>query len=500
MKRERGIAVSLAVSLLLTGCATVEPRSDYVRVTERVQQATGMGEMYLPGEEERIAAQLDELFTDGLTVDEAVSVAMLNNPSLQAAFFDVGIARADVVQAGLFSNPSLGLTMRFPDAGGLANLEAGLAQNIAELWQIPVRTEAAERSLDAAILDVARRGTRLAADTKRAYYAAVQAAELEKVVEQNLDVARRLETLAKEQLEAGAAGQLEVNLASGAVVEAELQAESARLATDNARRALAALLGVPARASELGLTDALPAAPQQTPREDELVEIALRSRLDVAAAEELVRAAEARVRMEHRRVFPNVEVGIGLERSERRAFPGRRLLADTARASIRQGQLAAPEITSRAQRQQAKGQEIETIIGPSLSLELPIFDQNQAQIARAEYAHEQAIKTLVAVERALIGEVHGVFDQAETHWRLVRMYRERSLPLAQHNLELSEEAYRLGRASFLSVLEAQRFLLSSRRSYVNALGKAASTLPALEQAVGRPLADVVTSTQQEDES
>ena len=59
MKRERGIAVSLAVSLLLTGCATVEPRSDYVRVTERVQQATGMGEMYLPGEEERIAASSD---------------------------------------------------------------------------------------------------------------------------------------------------------------------------------------------------------------------------------------------------------------------------------------------------------------------------------------------------------------------------------------------------------------------------------------------------------
>lgn len=501
MKKRRGVAlVSLAVSLLLAGCATVEPRADYGRVMERVREATGVGEVYRPGEEERIAAQVDELFVDGLTVDEAVTIALLNNPSLQSWLFDVGIARADVVQAGLFSNPSLGVSMRFPEAGGLANLEASLAQNIAELWQIPVRKQAAERSLDAAILDVARRGTRLAADTKRAYFSAVQAAELHNVVRENLDVARRLETLTEEQLEAGAAGQLEVNLASGEVVEAELEAESTRLAADNARRALATLLGLPGRTSELRLTDALPAAPRETPREDELVGMALASRLDVAAANELVHAAEARLRTEYRRVFPNVELGIGFERSERRALPGRTVLADTARASIRQGRLAAPEITSRAQRQQAKGQEIETIIGPSLSLELPIFDQNQAQIARAEYAYEQAVKTLAVVEQALIGEVHGVLDQAETHWRLVRMYRERSLPLAQDNLELSQEAYRLGRASFLSVLEAQRFLLSSRRSYVNALGEAASTLPELEQAVGRPLAEIVASTNVEDKS
>ena len=78
------------------------------------------------------------------------------------------------------------------------------------------------------------------------------------------------------------------------------------------------------------------------------------------------------------------------------------------------------------------------------------------------------------------------------------MYQKRSLPLAEDNLKLSQEAYRLGRASFLSVLEAQRFLLSSRRDYVNALGQAASTVPELEQVIGRPLRDVVVTEESKD--
>ena len=141
MKHRCGIAlISLSFSLLLSSCATVEPRLDYDRVAERVAEVTGMGEVYRPGEQERIAALVEERMADGLTVDDAVTIALLNNRSLQAAFFDVGMARADVVQAGLLSNPSIGVSVRFPSGGGLANIEASVAQNIAELWQIPLRT------------------------------------------------------------------------------------------------------------------------------------------------------------------------------------------------------------------------------------------------------------------------------------------------------------------------------------------------------------------------
>ena len=53
---------------------------------------------------------------------------------------------------------------------------------------------------------------------------------------------------------------------------------------------------------------------------------------------------------------------------------------------------------------------------------------------------------------------------------------------------MSREAYRAGRASFYAVLEAQRFFLESRSSYVSAAQAAAATLPELERTIGLPYA------------
>lgn len=497
MKRKRVIALSTcAVGVILGGCATVQPRMDYARVAERVTEATGVSNVYRPDEDEQSLALVNERLADDLSVDDAVTIALLNNPTLQASFFRVGMARADAVQAGLLSNPSLGVSLRLPAGGGLSNVEANLAQNIAELWQIPLRKQAAERSINAAILNVARQAAVLATDTKRAYFAAVQAKELHDVVQENLNVATRLSQLAIERRDAGASTQIEVNLARTAVIEAELQAETTQLAADNALRELATLLGLSNRASELQLADALPDVPDKPLSEDALMRMAKASRLDVAAARQLVNAAEARLRTEHRKVFKSVKLGVSLEREARKSQGSRDVLTDTARASVANGGLTAPEIQPRSERDTDTG----FVIGPSLSLELPIFDQNQAQIANARFAYQQAKKSLDALERRLVQQVHGALDRVETNWRLVRMYRDRSLPLAEENLELSQEAYRLGRASFLSVLEAQRFLLSSRRDYVTALGQAARTLPEMEQVVGLPLADFVAETNSGDGS
>ncbi|MEE8169364.1 MAG: TolC family protein, partial [Phycisphaerae bacterium] len=147
----------------------------------------------------------------------------------------------------------------------------------------------------------------------------------------------------------------------------------------------------------------------------------------------------------------------------------------------------APGIQPRSQRDTGT----DFIIGPSLGLELPIFDQNQAQIARASYAYEQAVKTLDALSRELTQAIRGAVDQSATAWRLVAVYRDRSLPLARTNLDLSSEAYKAGRASFLSVLEAQRFFLDSRGKYVEAVERAAVTMATLEQTAGLPLSELV---------
>ena len=58
-------------------------------------------------------------------VAEAIQVCLLNNPGLQAAFLDIGMARADVVQSGLLSNPSLTALVRFPTGRVFGNRAEG---------------------------------------------------------------------------------------------------------------------------------------------------------------------------------------------------------------------------------------------------------------------------------------------------------------------------------------------------------------------------------------
>ena len=433
------------------GCATVNPHHDYERVSRRVTHATGQERIYQPEDDELVAGIVDELTQDGITAAEAVEICLLNNPTLQSLFMDVGMARADAVQAGLFSNPFLGISARFPDGGGLVNIEAGVARNIAELWQIPIRKRAAERSLDVAILTLARLAADVAADAKAAYYVAVGTDERLRIAQENLAIAKNLLDLALARQQAGAANELDVNLSRGIALDAEIEVERARLAAANARRELATILGLTGDADALVLTDKLPTEFPETPKSESLVRLAEVWRLDIQTAKQAVDAAQARLEEQQRRVFPVVEIGVASERAERRTGSGQN-----------------------------------TILGPSLGVELPIFDQNQARIAKARYALQQARKTLDALSRAVTQEVRGAVDRAMTAWRLTRMYRNRSIPLAQDNLDLSREAYRAGRASFLSVLEAQRFFLETRRGYVEASQSAATMIPALERAVGLP--------------
>ncbi|MCH9034157.1 MAG: TolC family protein [Planctomycetes bacterium] len=468
----------------LGGCATVDPRHDYGRVARHVTEATGRERVYRPEDDALVASIVDELSREGMTATEAVEICLLNNPTLQSQFMNVGMARADAVQAGLFSNPFVGISARFPDGGGLANIEAGVAQNIAELWQIPLRKRAAERSLDAAILDLARTAAEIAADAKAAYYVAIGSDERFRIARENLDIAKNLLDLALTRQKAGAANELDVNLSRGIALNAEIEVERARLAAADARRELATILGLSGDADALALTDPLPTEFPETPEAESLVQIAKVWRLDIQTAQQAVAAAQARLEYEYRLVWPVFELGLEMERSQRMRQGGRDVLADTVRSSIAGGGMTAPGIQPRSERRSGKGQDV--IFGPSLGIELPIFDQNQAQIAKAQYALQQARKTLDALDRAVTQEVRSAVDRAMTAWRLMQMYRDRSIPLAQGNLDLSREAYRAGRASFLSVLEAQRFFLEARRGYVEASQSAATMIPQLERTIGLP--------------
>ncbi len=473
------------------GCATVDARNDYLLAGDEVARAVGQTPLRNPEAEEAVASAVGELLEGGLTTDEAVKLALLNHPRARAVMLNIGMARADVVQAGLWSNPTLGLSFRLPEGGGLTNIEAGLSQNIANLWMIPARTRAAHRDLDRAILSAARELVSLAIDTKVAYYNAVAADAALSITRDNVDLTEQLLQISEARLEAGTVGSLDVNLAKGQSLKAQVEFRTARLNASNARRTLATMLGLTTPADELSLSDDLSSSVARPINTDQLVAIAMDARLDVRAAREATEAAAARVELELAKVWKEVEVGVALERNAARAQPGRKILADTVRSSIANGGFTVPSVESRGQRRLEKSQQIEAILGPSLSVSLPIFHQNQAQIAKARMGYLQNRAIRDAIERSVVQETHGAIDRLTTAWGLAALFDSDVLPQAQRTLEISEATYQSGQATILNVIDAQRSLLETRRSNVAALQSAAIASVELERAVARPIRELL---------
>src|SRR5262249_42656777 len=140
------------------------------------------------------------------------------------------------------------------------------------------------------------------------------------------------------------------------------------------------------------LVDSLP--PPDAIGEDDMALMAfgLVERMDARAKEKQVAAAVGELKRQYLNVFPSVQIGAELEYLETPGVPGRTIPEDTLRSSIAAGQLTAPQIQSRAQRDLERRQIIDSIFGPAFQLTLPIWDQNQAQIAKAGYIVQQRRK------------------------------------------------------------------------------------------------------------
>ncbi len=477
-------SLALMISVAIAGCAQVKPAGDYERARQLILETTGASEVFDPEKPAITSEIVSAMLADGLSLAEAERLALLNNRELQGALYDIGIAHTDWVQSGLFSNPSLAFSVQFPEGGGRSDLQATIAQNIVDLWQIPLKRQIAGAARDAAILRVARQAGILVAETRTTYFQAVAASLLHGVTQENLALVRKSYEAVKALREAGAASELDENLARGQALTAQLADQNARLDAANFKRRLASLLSLEQSADTMPLIDDFPEPADTSLDAELLIEVACENRLDLKSLAAEAESAEVKLRLEWRKIFPDISIGPFLERTDRRALPGRNVFADTARASIANGALTAPDIQSRSQRDQARRQEIDALLGPALTMTLPIFDQNQAQIAKAGFAYAQALKQLEDQSIRAAQDIRIAVDRRATAAAILKLYEGEIVPQAEKNLEFANTAFTAGRTSILALIEAQRALLEARRGEINARADQAGAGAALEAVVG----------------
>ena len=168
MKHSKTILAALA-TVALAGCASV-PRdagADDVQraIKERGSPPIEWRAQPATADDERIAA----LLQGELTAEEAVAVAMLNNPRLQATLAELGIARADLIEASTITDPIFELEIRYPGEP-YHPYELRLAQTLIELLQLPRRRALGRTAFDAAQMRVSSEVLRFGAEVRSAYY------------------------------------------------------------------------------------------------------------------------------------------------------------------------------------------------------------------------------------------------------------------------------------------------------------------------------------------
>lgn len=448
MLRKVFAAVAACESIfLLIGC--VRPQADYIRAADLVRERVPATQIYNPNPK---VVSVPEV-TQRLTVDQAVQRALLANRDLQVAFADIGVARADLVQSALLKNPTLAFSARFPSGGGRSDVPLDLAEDIADLWQIPIRHEIARNALDETVFKVVEQVVDTAVSTKQAYHRLQTLRQALQIARDNVQIAQRSDDAALARFQAGQTGKTDADLARTSLLQARFALIDIQRQIRVAQDDLALLLAMDRWPDTGVILDPLP-APRTAPEETAAVQIALSQRLDLQAQAKAVQAAHRRVTEEWLRIFPSFETGFSMERLEaRNPAPG----------------------------------EISVVAGPSINLPLPIFDQNQAQIAKAVILRQQEQRRYEGMLLKVQRDVRAAMANYQAAAAQVEFYQLQLLPQLQQSLETATASYRAGTTNIVAVLDAQRSLVSTTSDLNKAQSELLQTADELEKALGGPL-------------
>ena len=135
---------------------------------------------------------------------------------------------------------------------------------------------------------------------------------------------------------------------------------------------------------------------------------------------------------------------------------------------------AADRLGEKQARDLEKSQSVDLLLGPSVQVTLPVWDRNQAQIAKARFRMLQKEKECEEMLQTVITEVVQAAAAARTSDEIVRFYATEALALAGHNVETATRTYEAGEEDILALLDAQKSLIRQREAYVDALAQSSA--------------------------
>lgn len=393
-----------------------------------------------------------EARTQTLTMGNALQRALNASPRLTAAERDVGIARGQRIQSGALINPEISYEQdnSFGSGAyrGTRSAESTLQiSRMFELWgKRDARIAAGQAGLDVA--SIGRQAVRLEvlSETAIAFVTVLGLQRRIQILDEQIAAIDAITPLLQRRVEAGASSVAETGRAEVASALVKADRERTRSALATARRELAILMGdtAPKFAAVSGRLEAIGKPPAF-----QSVIAAIDANPQLVRWKAVYAQRNAELLLARLKPYPDVTVAAGWRRYN-----------ETGDNAVR----------------------------ISVSVPIPLFDQNQGNILSAQ---ESLAKTAVerqANRNTLIVIAGRAYDSLQGSLRELAILRDTAIPKARDAAAAISEGYGQGRYSLLEVLDAQGSVAQARLREQEAQQNFHVAVATIEGLVGNPFA------------
>ncbi len=442
-----------AAGVMLGGCVRNNIERSFTNVQGAVAERTGKQVEWIDvsKEGESVRQAVEDLMEDGLTSDEAVQIALLNNRRLQATYSDLGIAVAELVDAGLLENPVFQGAWRL--RGGAYIFEGGVVQDFLSVVLLPLRRQRARAELAQAQIRVTGEVIDWAGETKRAFYryqADQQRVELLRSVVlatgASYEMAWRLRA-------AGNVTQLNLMNERALFEQAKLDLAQAELMLLKDRERLNRLMGLWGRGTLWTVGDRLPEVAESEPEPENVEALAVMNSLDLAEAFLDLEVVARRVGIRNVREFlPQMEVGVDSEREHETEY----------------------ELKNRTIRGETEYElDEDTVnvwwVGPQVTVPVPLFNQGQPARAAAWAKVRRQWEEYSALAVEVRSHAREALQQMRYERQRAQYYYELMVPLRHRITDQTQLRYNAMFMGIFQLLEAKEEEINAGERYVEAL-------------------------------
>lgn len=395
--------------------------------------------------------------SDNITVKQAVQEAVEKNLSLFAEQYNISIADAELITAGLRPNPVLSiggdhldlLGTGYNDINGAGPPEYSVRMD----WLIERgkkrqrRIEVAENAREVTRLQVLNATRTLTLEVQNSFVEVISAKVNLRLAEENLKSFKNIVQINDVRVNAGDLAKIELTRTKLAALQLQNQVLQAQLRLRTTKQKLQFLMGRTVPSEQFDVIEDLRRDPLPL-KQEELELQALNSRLDLQALKRDQARSQAEIKSQLAQ--GKIDYTIGMEYRRQQGLAG-------------------------------KGNSL----GFFFSIPLPVFNRNQGEIERSNREQDQIVARIRTLEVQIANDVRNAWRQYDTANSILSEVEGEMLGQARQVLDTMEYSYKRGAVSFVEFIDAQRSYNEMMLGYNEARAEYARSLYLIDSIIGK---------------